>query len=219
MRFSLTAFTACCAIAGTAAPANAAIITNLSATDPLGNTLLLAAGTYDVSFIGVADGGTYNGYSPFGSNAGCDSNGANCSQGWIDAVVIDFGHGTGNFDRNGSYLYIDKTTAVSQFDTALHALANVQTSPLSKVLVANQGDIMEYQPTPYPIEFTLAAAQTVNFFVYDSFYADNRGGVSLSIASPAAGAVPEPAAWAMMLIGFGGIGGAARARRGSFRSA
>lgn len=32
-------------------------------------------------------------------------------------------------------------------------------------------------------------------------------------ASPVAGAVPEPGTWAMMLVGFGGIGGAMRRRR------
>ena len=32
-------------------------------------------------------------------------------------------------------------------------------------------------------------------------------------AAEAAGAVPEPATWAMMLLGFGAVGGAARHRR------
>ena len=192
-------------------PANA-VTTNLDATNSLGNTLALAAGTYSVTFIGVAGGGTYDGYSPFGGNAGCDNTGSHCSQGWIEAVGIDFGHGTETFDRNGSFLYIDKSTAVDQFDTALHALANVQTAPLSKVLVANQADLTQYQSTSYPIQFTLAAAQSVNFFVYDSFYSDNRGGVSLSIASAAVGGVPEPASWALMLIGFGFVGYASRRR-------
>jgi hypothetical protein len=207
-------FCGAAALLGSAIPASA-VTANLDATNSTGNTLALAAGTYNVSFIGVASGGTFNGYSPFSSNAGCDNTGSHCSQGWLDAVGIDFGHGSGTFDRNGSFLYIDKSTAVDQFDTAIHALANVQTAPLSKVLIADQGDLTKYQPTPYPIQFTLAAAQSVNFFVYDCCYADNRGGVSLSITSPSVGGVPEPASWAMLLVGFGVVGGVVRRRAGT----
>jgi hypothetical protein len=43
-------------------------------------------------------------------------------------------------------------------------------------------------------------------------YTDN-GGVFTVTANGAAGGVPEPAAWAMMLIGFGGLGAAVRRRR------
>ncbi|HEX4180756.1 MAG TPA: PEPxxWA-CTERM sorting domain-containing protein [Caulobacteraceae bacterium] len=43
---------------------------------------------------------------------------------------------------------------------------------------------------------------------WDSFYPDNSGSQSLSIS-----AVPEPAAWAMMLVGFGGLGAAIRSNR------
>lgn len=41
------------------------------------------------------------------------------------------------------------------------------------------------------------------------FYADNAGSFAVSVS-----AVPEPATWAMMLIGFGGLGAALRRSRG-----
>ena len=43
---------------------------------------------------------------------------------------------------------------------------------------------------------------------WDSYYGDNSGSQTLSIT-----AVPEPATWAMMLVGLGGLGVAMRARR------
>ncbi|MCZ2440541.1 MAG: FxDxF family PEP-CTERM protein, partial [Burkholderiales bacterium] len=45
------------------------------------------------------------------------------------------------------------------------------------------------------------------FWIADSPYYDNSGGVSLSVA-----AVPEPETWALMLAGLGLLGFAARRR-------
>ena len=60
----------------------------------------------------------------------------------------------------------------------------------------------------YSQVFNLAAPSNVGFFILDDNLSDNSGGISLSIA-----AVPEPATWAMMIIGFGAVGVAARRRR------
>jgi PEP-CTERM motif len=43
------------------------------------------------------------------------------------------------------------------------------------------------------------------------------GGAGYFIVRVAQGAVPEPASWAMMLVGFGVVGGALRSRRNSLR--
>ena len=56
---------------------------------------------------------------------------------------------------------------------------------------------------------TSVAGATLNFRVDDSGYADNSGAFRIDATTP----VPEPATWAMMLLGFGGIGYAMRARR------
>lgn len=53
-----------------------------------------------------------------------------------------------------------------------------------------------------------AGGQDVGFYIFDPVANDNRAGVSIGIA-----AVPEPATWAMMIMGFGLIGGAYRSRR------
>jgi PEP-CTERM motif len=53
-----------------------------------------------------------------------------------------------------------------------------------------------------------AGGQNFGAFIKDQPITDNFGGVSLSVAG-----VPEPATWAMMIMGFGLIGGAYRTRR------
>jgi hypothetical protein len=45
------------------------------------------------------------------------------------------------------------------------------------------------------------------------FALGGTGGVGNEPPGVGAGGVPEPASWAMMLIGFGGLGGALRSRR------
>ncbi len=59
---------------------------------------------------------------------------------------------------------------------------------------------------------TGAAAPTRLYFgVTDGIYSDNGGSFNLEITQ--LGAVPEPATWAMLILGFGVIGGAMRQRR------
>jgi hypothetical protein len=69
--------------------------------------------------------------------------------------------------------------------------------------------------TPYSISFVAGNAGTLNAFV-GTASADNVGPVldnfSLSIGPPSS-AVPEPAAWAMMILGFGFAGAAMRRRK------
>ena len=78
--------------------------------------------------------------------------------------------------------------------------------------------------TPYvPATFTLTFKPTVTqtgaalsfttLVPADSVHGEVIDHISLSEAAPSAGAVPEPAAWAMMLGGFGLVGTVARRRR------
>ena len=55
-------------------------------TNPV--THFFAAGTYDVTPIGVAAGGAYDAWNAWGFVAGCDSNGENCSNGWINSYSL-----------------------------------------------------------------------------------------------------------------------------------
>jgi hypothetical protein len=71
----------------------------------------------------------------------------------------------------------------------------------------NTGDSFAITPTTTPqfIGFTSTAPIT-------SVVIDSPGGYDFDLLTVSA-IVPEPAMWALMLIGFGGVGGAIRARR------
>ena len=60
-----------------------------------------------------------------------------------------------------------------------------------------------YSQTGGPVTFTLSAPTSVNFFIADSFYGDNGTGEGVSLA---VSAVPEPSTWAMLILGFCGLG-------------
>lgn len=68
----------------------------------------------------------------------------------------------------------------------------------------------DYAPTPFTVIYTADSTSTAVTFTFRNdpnfWYLDN-----VTIAETAA--VPEPASWAMMVAGFGLIGGAARRRR------
>lgn len=68
--------------------------------------------------------------------------------------------------------------------------------------------------TPYSISFVAGNAGTLNAFA-GTASADNIGPVldNFSLSIGAAGAVPEPATWAMMIFGFGLTGAAMRRRK------
>src|SRR6185437_394394 len=53
---------------------------------------------------------------------------------------------------------------------------------------------------------------TLNLFYWDSNNFDNSGSISADVAA-ATGVVPEPASWAMMILGFGMAGAMFRRRR------
>lgn len=60
-----------------------------------------------------------------------------------------------------------------------------------------------------PFMFTLEKAQAVKFYIEDSNYLDNTGGISISVS-----AVPEPESYAMMLAGLGIVAAAVNRRKG-----
>lgn len=62
--------------------------------------------------------------------------------------------------------------------------------------------------------FNGSAAGTGNLTLYywDSNSGDNFGDISFDVIAGAAGAVPEPATWAMMILGMGAVGGSMRRR-------
>lgn len=172
-----------------AAPLSAATIVNVDgkANSSLagGNAVQVAleAGTYKLSFTQDA----FTAFSRWSGESNCNADGAMCRQGWENSVRILLGDqniGFGDRDGTGNYGPIPSG---GWYQTAALSFANA---------------------AAYTTQFTLQAPGNVGFYIYDNAIGDNRGGVSLSIS-----AVPEPATWAMLIMGFGAVGMASRRRR------
>ncbi len=184
--------------------------------DSAGTTIPLEAGQYRVSFAGIADGGQFDAWNPTGTVSGCDTTGANCTNGWLLSVGVDLGAPSGLFDRVVGNQYIqsraDGNTHI--YSTAAAAQAQIQGAALLSAWLIEAGDPSSYRPSGNPFSFTLGQTQAVNFFIRDDSYDNNSGGVSLRLerligTTPP---VPEPTTWAMMLAGFGLAGAAMRTR-------
>lgn len=210
MRYHLTGAAAAALIAVCAAAPAAAAVVNVDALSGAGTTVALGAGTYSVSYAGLAGGGNYDAFNFWGQVTGCNSQGSGCGRGWTNSFAIDFGGGVGT-----AYGLATVGGVRQLFDTAAHAFAVYSTSTLQSATLAQVGTNANYfhQGTnayvdvAQPITFTLASAQNVRFFVLDTNYPDNLGGVSLQLAS-----VPEPSAWALLIAGFGAVGAGMRRR-------
>lgn len=80
----------------------------------------------------------------------------------------------------------------------------------SGTFTINPGYSIDYFAVKYGDRFTL-----YNYNGQTTFTTDGQHGLSHLVFFGSQTAVPEPATWAMMLLGFGGIGIAMRRRRGS----
>ncbi|NCQ85962.1 MAG: hypothetical protein GPJ00_16280 [Microcystis aeruginosa W13-18] len=85
-------------------PVQAAIININSVSNDTGNPIVqfFSAGDYQVDYIGVADGGMYDAWNAWGTVQGCDANGANCQNGWVNNYSISssefsISQGTGTY--------------------------------------------------------------------------------------------------------------------------
>ncbi len=180
-----------------ASSAQAAIL-NISATSTTPVLYTFDPGTYLIQWIGTADGGAYDGWNP-----SCPS--GDCSSGWreVFAATTD----TGPHPSIDSFSIPGPT-----FSSALAALAAFQSAPFVIDAEASWNGssyvLTGTQMIAQPWHITIAAPTTVSFFIAEPTKEDNFGGVSLRIS-----AVPEPATWAMMILGMGGVGMALRQRR------
>ena len=113
------------------------------------------AGTYNVTPIGIDDGGTYNAWTAWTDK-----------HAWLSTYSL-------SSDEFPKY-----TVGSGTYETPLIALDNaVGTS------------------------FTLQSSGNVNFFISDSYYSDNSGGMSLEVSL-----VPVPGAALLGLLGLGTAG-------------
>ena len=83
--------------------------------------------------------------------------------------------------------------------------------------VAPQGDSAPWLPGYFFIGFStdiVHAGGHIYAQVNDTFYSNDQGAFDVTVRQLPTGGVPEPATWAMMLLGFLGVGSALRRRVG-----
>jgi len=174
-----------------------ATIVDISATG--GPTVVtFGPGTYQVEWIGVADGGAFDAWNP-----SCPT--GDCTGGWRDVFRASTDPGP------NPELSVFSVVGPA-YATALDALAGFQSAPqiLNTTLTWNGSFYADTNDelVPQPLFAQFAGPTTITFAAGDGTRNDNFGGVSLRFT-----AVPEPATWAVMLLGFGGIGAMLRTRR------
>lgn len=197
MRSKILGLAAGVALATASIGTASAAIVDISATSSAGTDFTYAAGvSYTVEFIGTADGGAFNAW-----NGACPA-GICPASGWTDAFSVTL--------AGDPYLEVFNIPS-APFASPLASLAAFQGAADIVHLTLNPANNfaqvgLQFIPQPWRLSF--AQTTTVHMHAGDGSPLDNVGGVSLRIA-----AVPEPASWALMILGFGAVGAALRSRR------
>lgn len=178
------------------APAHASVIINVNgktnagqpSSSPLANpttAVFLAQGLYKLTFIAPpTPGANFTAVNVWNNN-----NGTGCNSAGSNCAKGWFNRVEYFLGSNpNNYSTLGSSAQIDRYRTAAQSFAN--SGAYSAII--NVG----------------AGGQNFSAFILDKPVGDNFGGVSLSLAS-----VPEPATWAMMIMGFGLIGGAYRSRR------
>jgi len=202
MRKSLIAFACAASAVLLAAPASAEVLVDDGITYNLTQTGLSnggLTGTFTLAITGIDDGRS-------GVNAFA----------FTDAEVGDFISGSsagftfqeGGLNANGcnssdaNFICFDNTSFSTAFTDSLLLTFSLTSNTV--------GSFANWEPS-FKIDWTGTAN---NYGLVSQEIPVNTGGCVGCTPDPQA-AVPEPATWAMMLLGFGVVGGAMRRRRSS----
>jgi hypothetical protein len=114
--------------------------------------------------------------------------------------------------QSGSYSFL-LTSTTANFDPflALYSGTFNPASPLTNLVVAND-DFTTGNSTLSGFTYALLASSNYTA-VITGFNNADFGTYALTISTAAEAAIPEPATWALMLVGFGAVGASARYRR------
>jgi hypothetical protein len=179
---------------------------NLSSLSDTGVSIpsLLGIGEYRIDFANMSTGGAHDAWNPWGRNSGCNANGEKCRQGWQAGYAIEFTNLEGKKDGVRVYLLNDGRNEPAYFSTPGAANAAYQNGPLSWTKKMNPSEFVPSDFVDVPtMGFTLKEPAYARFFVPDSTYRDNTGGVSLFFEAggpldPKTPVIfaPEPPYWA-----------------------
>ena len=197
MRSKILALAAGVALTTASVGTASAAIVDISATSMAGADFTFAGGTnYEIQWIGTADGGAFNAW-----NGNCPG-GVCPASGWNDTFTVTLAG-----DPNLEVFTIQGGPFASPLASlaAFQGAANVRHLTLDP---ANSFALVDSELTPQPWIASFDQTTTLHLHAGDGSPIDNVGGVSLRIT-----AVPEPASWALMILGFGAVGAALRSRR------
>ena len=199
------------AVLAAATAGNAAVSINFnSATGNIGNSHTYTSGGYSVTATGYASNG--NQTALFGKNNGGDENGLGLN-GYTDNEINGPGTDFIQLDvsailagATGATFFMGSTTNNEWW--AVFGTNTAGTLPGGSALITGSNENSHNLPGWGSYKYyDFVALGTKN--VDNQFNAGNvlLGGIALTPA------VPEPATWAMMLLGFAGIGAAMRRKR------
>lgn len=203
MKKLLLAAAAATALASSPAHATATIV-NVSAADSVGAQVVLGPGIYLFKWIGIAEGGLYDSAGGIGLCNGC-------ATGFSNALTVrDSAFGSSDFE----VVFLTTRSIYGSAAASLAAYQGGATIYNDFVRIVNGQVVETASDGPLPSPFVGDPDDdTYRFLVFDAdgTRTNNTGGVSFSyelVGAP----VPEPATWAMMLVGFAAVGAAMRRR-------
>jgi hypothetical protein len=211
-----------------AAGAQAAVVLSDSFDDASGATTLNYAGfsNFDVSNGTVDIIGMTNTYGLSGVGGYVDLDGSSKNGGVLTTKAsYDFNTGdvvTLSFDVSGNQrVGVDNffggftfsgLTLINNF-TQGGGFGDSNLGSINSDTAQASGSVGKAAPyETYLLRFTAASAGSLKAFIGTSS-ADNVGPLIDNFKLDIASAIPEPATWAMMIIGFGGVGSALRSAR------